>query len=85
MSKLDEAWAPYVPSRELPWNLRRVVHLHRRAGFAATWQELQRDLADGPGTSVDRLLKSQARSNPCPRTSRRSPTFWAGALRIRAA
>jgi uncharacterized protein (DUF1800 family) len=66
MSKLDEAWAPYVPSRELPWNLRRVVHLHRRAGFAATWQELQRDLADGPGTSVDRLLKSQARSNGVP-------------------
>jgi uncharacterized protein (DUF1800 family) len=33
-----------------------VVHLHRRAGFAATWDELQRDLKDGPAASVDRLL-----------------------------
>ena len=66
MSKLDAAWAPYVPSKEQPWNLRRVVHLHRRAGFAATWQELQRDLADGPGPSIDRLLKGRARINGVP-------------------
>ena len=45
-------WAPYVPDEAMPWNLRRVVHLHRRAGFAATWEELQRDLKDGP-PSVD--------------------------------
>jgi uncharacterized protein (DUF1800 family) len=61
MSELDAAWAAYVPSKAQPWNLRRVVHLHRRAGFAATWQELQRDLVDGPGPSVDRLLKGKAR------------------------
>jgi uncharacterized protein (DUF1800 family) len=54
-------WAPYVPSPEAPWELRRVVHLHRRAGFAATWNELQRDLRDGPGKSIDRLLQAQAR------------------------
>jgi uncharacterized protein (DUF1800 family) len=41
--------------------LRRVVHLHRRAGFAATWKELQRDLRDGPTKSIDRLLKGQTR------------------------
>jgi uncharacterized protein (DUF1800 family) len=56
------AWAPYEPDRRIPWNLRRVVHLHRRAGFAATWKELQRDLADGPGRSIDRLLAGKARS-----------------------
>ena len=44
-----------------PWDLRRVVHLHRRAGFAATWQELQRDLKDGPAKSIDRLLRGQSR------------------------
>ena len=54
-------WAPYVPGDKAPWDLRRVVHLHRRAGFAATWNELQRDLHDGPGKSTDRLLKAQAR------------------------
>jgi uncharacterized protein (DUF1800 family) len=50
-------WAPYAPDDKAPWDLRRVVHLHRRAGFAATWQELQRDLKDGPEKSIDRLLK----------------------------
>jgi YHS domain-containing protein len=44
-----------------PWDLRRAVHLHRRAGFAATWGELQRDLKDGPANSIDRLLKGQSR------------------------
>lgn len=48
-------WAPYVPDQQMPWNLRRVVHLHRRAGFAETWQELQRDLKDGPAASVARF------------------------------
>jgi hypothetical protein len=54
-------WASYTPGEEAPWNLRRVVHLHRRAGFAATWSELRRDLRDGPGKSIDRLLKGQSR------------------------
>ena len=54
-------WAPYAASDEAPWNLRRVVHLHRRAGFAATWNEIRRDLQDGPGQSIDRLLHGQAR------------------------
>src|ERR1700716_2523294 len=38
------AWAPYAPYSKMPWNVRRVVPLHRRAGFAATLDELQRDL-----------------------------------------
>src|SRR5262245_27795060 len=57
---LSDHWAPYTPDAKAPWNLRRVVHLHRRAGFAATWAELQRDLKDGPGPAADRLLKGQA-------------------------
>jgi hypothetical protein len=40
-------WAKYVPDADAPWDLRRVVHLHRRAGFAATWDEIGRDLKDG--------------------------------------
>ena len=55
-------WAPYVPDSQLPWNLRRVVHLHRRAGFAATWGEIERDLSDGPEASVNRLIEGKARS-----------------------
>jgi uncharacterized protein (DUF1800 family) len=53
------AWDPYVPNKTAPWNLRRVVHLHRRAGFAATWAEVRRDLADGPRASIDRLIQGK--------------------------
>ena len=65
-STLPAAWSPYVPTPEAPWNLRRVVHLHRRAGFAATWDELQRDLKDGPEASVTRVLTGKARSAGLP-------------------
>ena len=50
------AWAPFEPGPSSPWDLGRVAHLHRRAGFAAPWAILARDLADGPGPSVERLL-----------------------------
>src|SRR5579883_1315924 len=63
----NDAWMPYEPSAKSPWNLRRVVHLHRRAGFAATWTELQRDLKDGPGPSIDRLLAGKARIEGMPK------------------
>jgi uncharacterized protein (DUF1800 family) len=53
-------WAPYTPDSKAPWDLRRVVHLHRRAGNACSWGELQRDLKDGPERSIDRLLKGEA-------------------------
>ena len=56
-----EAWAVYEPSDDMPWNVRRVVHLHRRAGFGASWQESQRDLADGPSAAVDRLIDGLTR------------------------
>ncbi len=62
----DNPWALYAPSAGAPWDLRRVVHLHRRAGFAATWAELQRDLTAGPGPSIDRLLRGQSRMEGVP-------------------
>src|SRR5438093_13119590 len=63
----NHSWDPYEPSAAAPWNLRRVVHLHRRAGFAATWSELQRDLKDGPKASIDRLLSGSSRSEGVPK------------------
>src|SRR5438309_93054 len=53
-------WSAYTPDARVPWNLRRVVHLHQRAGFGATWGELQRDLKEGPKTSIDRFLAGKA-------------------------
>jgi uncharacterized protein (DUF1800 family) len=56
---LEYAWAPYTSAPGEPWNLRRVVHLHRRAGLGATWAEVERDLADGPAAAVNRLLEGK--------------------------
>lgn len=58
------AWEPYEPTNDAPWNLKRVAHLHRRAGFAAPWSQLQRDLADGPQEAVKRSLTGHAREEP---------------------
>jgi uncharacterized protein (DUF1800 family) len=64
---MADPWAPYTPDAGTPWTLRRVVHLHRRAGFAATWSEVQRDLADGPRAAIDRLLAGKAAVTGVPR------------------
>jgi hypothetical protein len=61
-----DPWAPYVPGDQAPWDLLRVVHLHRRAGFAATWGEIQRDLKDGPKASLDRVLSGRAATDGVP-------------------
>jgi uncharacterized protein (DUF1800 family) len=63
MAEVTAIWAPYTPDAKAPWGLRRVVHLHRRAGFAATWDEVQRDLNDGPAASVERLLAGKANAH----------------------
>jgi hypothetical protein len=60
MNDFASLWTDYEANDNAQWTLGRVVHLHRRAGFAATWGELQRDLKDGPKASVERLLKGTA-------------------------
>jgi uncharacterized protein (DUF1800 family) len=56
MTFRQNPWAPYEPTAADPWDLKKVAHLHRRAGFGATRAELERDLKLGPAGSVDRLL-----------------------------
>jgi hypothetical protein len=51
-----EAWRPYEPSPADPWDLTKVLRMHRRAGFGATWAEAQRDLAAGHETAIGHLL-----------------------------
>jgi uncharacterized protein (DUF1800 family) len=51
-----EAWLPYQPSTQDPWDLTKVLRMHRRAGFGATWAEAQRDLSDGYEAAVARVL-----------------------------
>jgi uncharacterized protein (DUF1800 family) len=60
MNSNSEPWAPYEPSAQDPWDRRKVGHLHRRAGFGATWNELERDLKAGPAESIERLLHPES-------------------------
>ncbi len=59
-------WKPYRPSASAPWNRLRTWTLHRRAGFGATWSELERDLADGPDAAVGRVLAGKCRMDGVP-------------------
>jgi uncharacterized protein (DUF1800 family) len=56
MSDPSRAWSRYEPTKDEPWDLARVAHLHRRAGFQAPWAALERDLTDGPEAAIDRLM-----------------------------
>ncbi len=56
-------WKQYAPSAAQPWNTRRVIHLHRRAAFAASWEEIQRDLREGPDRSISRLIDGKQTAN----------------------
>jgi uncharacterized protein (DUF1800 family) len=61
-SKTASPWARYEPAPDDSWDLRKVAHLHRRAGFGATRAELLRDLKAGPEASVVRLFHPPQRS-----------------------
>ena len=47
------------PVPQAPWDAARVAHLHRRAGFGATWGQLQRDLHEGFEPSIRRILDGE--------------------------
>ena len=53
-------WQRYEPSPQCPWNLARAAHLWRRAGFGATWEQLQQSLKVGPQQTIDALLQPKA-------------------------
>jgi uncharacterized protein (DUF1800 family) len=60
--KLDTAWAwsPFQPNADRPWNLPLAAHLLRRTSFGASWSQLQAAVADGPKSTVDRILRPEA-------------------------
>jgi uncharacterized protein (DUF1800 family) len=64
-----QAWEPYRPGTDGPWDAARVAHLHRRAGFGATWDQLRRDVADGYEASLRRVLEGESHG-PDGRTAR---------------
>ncbi len=44
----DWAWAAYESSDTAPWDVRSAAHLFRRAGFGATWEELNEAVGRSP-------------------------------------
>src|SRR5690606_7022290 len=51
------AWAPFEPGTDGAWDLTAAVHLYRRAGYGATWGELQQAIAGTPAAAVQRLVR----------------------------
>lgn len=47
---------PYVPSASNPWTKERVAHLHSRAGFGASVQDIEAGLQMTPSDLVDQLI-----------------------------
>ena len=64
--ELAGVWQTWKPTEKEKWDVARVVHLHRRAGFGATWSEIQRDFADGPEAAVNRILRGGCRLDGVP-------------------
>src|SRR5262249_34424081 len=56
-STISSPWARYEPRPDDPWDLHKVAHLHRRAGWGATRAELVRDMEAGPDRSIERLFQ----------------------------
>ena len=53
------AWEPYQPGMDGPWDVARVAHLHRQAGFGATCAQIRRDVAGGYEASLRRILDGE--------------------------
>lgn len=59
----------------MPWNVERVVHLHRRAGFAATWDRTITDVQAGPEAAIERVLPLVTNDEPSLVSFRNSHQF----------
>ncbi len=53
------AWQPYVPSDQVPWDLKRVGHFLRRTTFGATHTQMQQALKAGADKTISRVLRGE--------------------------
>lgn len=58
--------SPYQPDAVKPWNQQRVLHLYRRLGFGASFQEVQAALNVSPTVLVDQLIDEALALPPIP-------------------
>ena len=52
----EACWSRWRPARADRWDEAKAAHLHRRAGFGATWGQVLRDKEDGFERGVRRVL-----------------------------
>ncbi|MFP6659044.1 MAG: hypothetical protein VB853_12760 [Pirellulales bacterium] len=50
------AWSVYEPDHQYPWSRRSAAHLFRRAGYGASWSQLDEAVRVGPKATIDGLL-----------------------------
>lgn len=56
----SEAWKPWEPNQDQPWDRKWAGHLYRRAAFGATEPELRAAVKAGLPATLDRLFKVDA-------------------------
>lgn len=69
-----EAWLEWRPTDNDPWDLAKVVRLHRRAGLGVNWDAVRRDLAEGHEAAIQRILHGSP-TGPDGRTSQAIDAF----------
>jgi uncharacterized protein (DUF1800 family) len=55
-----EAWQPWEPTKNDPWNLKKAAHLYRRAAFGAAVPQLREAVRAGFASTLSRLLRGQS-------------------------
>ncbi|MBY0523683.1 MAG: DUF1800 domain-containing protein [Gemmataceae bacterium] len=65
LEKVDpnEAWKPWEPDNNQPWDLKWAGHLYRRAAFGAALPELHDAVKRGLPATLERLFQGQAPTN----------------------
>jgi uncharacterized protein (DUF1800 family) len=60
-SRIDPRWAweRYRPSRESPWDIKKVGHLYRRSAFGATLAQLEDGVRAGLDQTIEVILQGQ--------------------------
>ncbi|MCB0663319.1 MAG: DUF1800 domain-containing protein [Saprospiraceae bacterium] len=62
---------PFQPTPSKPWSAERVIHLHRRVGFGASFQDVESALTKSPAQHVNDLFDGM-KSKPLP-----GDPYWA--------
>ena len=59
LSQLDptQAWQPWRPTAQEPWDLKWAGHLYRRAGFGAPRTRLREAVGQGFEATLERILE----------------------------